>query len=169
MAQLKGNSKVTGDVNVSGKVYVGGDTTDISTKIQNNYDKIINMLGKAHTFSTTITAANGSTNCEVGNTGLIGNTLRPWFKLTLASAVTGNVDNIHMGTLTITHNGKIKEAYGMGFNDYGYGGQVAMYTGTVVNNDTTTTIHLYLAATMNSTTTINSYFAIPVTLDPAYF
>jgi hypothetical protein len=169
MAQLKGGSKITGDLAVTGKVYVSGDTTDISTKVQNNYNKIINMLGQAHTFASTIEAANGSTNCETGNAILMGNSLRVWFKLTLASAATGNVDNIKMGTLTVPHGGKIKDAYAIGFNDYGYGGQVAMYTGAITNGTTTLPINLNLAATMNSTTTINSYFVVPVTLDPAYF
>ena len=169
MAQLKGGSKVTGDVTVTGKVYAGGDTTDLSTKIQNNYDKIINMLGKAHNLSSVITLENGSTNGEGGNAYLVGNSLRVYFKLTLASAATGNVDNIKMGYLTVTHNGKIKKGYAVGFNDYGQGGQVAMYTGTISNTSTAMTINLNLAATMNSTTTVNSYFVVPVILDPSYF
>ena len=166
MAQLKNQSKITGEVTVSGKVYAKGDTTDLTTKINNNYNKIVTMLGRS-TIPCTMTT-DGTAN-STPTAYLIGNTLRLNFNITWPESLSGNMDNVKIATYRLTHNGKIKTVWATVCNDAGYGGQTAMYTGHSTIDANTSEVTLHVSATCNSCTRLAGWFTAPVTLNPDAF
>ena len=159
MATLKGGTVVNGDLTVDGDIYINGDTTGLMNKINSNYAKIKQMLGHPQTLSTTHTLS-GTINASP-TAYLIGNTLRTYFSVTLSSSFSGNADNLSIGTVTCTHNGKIRAKTNSAFMDGPYGGQTCGWISADLT-DTTIALTYELTASGNSFTRITTYAATPV-------
>jgi hypothetical protein len=159
MAILKGGTVVNGDLTVSGDIYINGETTGLMEKINSNYAKIKQMLGKVTTLEST-SSFTGTSN-STPKAYLIGNTLRTNFNVTLSSSFAGNATNLVLGSVTGTHNGKIRAKVNSSFVDSSYGGQTCGWAAAELT-DTTITITYELSATGNAFTRIAAYIATPV-------
>ena len=134
-------------------------------------DVCYNLLGalKAMTTSYTLNvSAISSTNytSASGSAVLAGNTLRVYFQATRSSAPTvGNITDEQMCQLSITHNGKIKDIFNIGFINGNAGAIASFHTSDMSINNNTVTIKLFLASTTATSTNFSGYFSIPVIID----
>lgn len=157
MAILKDGSVVNGDLMVSGNIYTDGDTTtDIMTKINSNYAKIKQMLGTAISLPVTYDLKGTVNSAPIAY--LIGNTLRTSFNITLAESISGNIDNLQLGTVTCTHNGKIRAKVNAVFMDGPYGGQAAGWVSATLT-DTTIELSYEIISAANAFSRIGTYCA----------
>lgn len=134
-------------------------------------DKAYNLLGALKAMSTEYTlttTATASTNYSSasGKAVLVGNTLRLYFQVTRNSApAVGNITDEEMCSLSITHNGKIKDAYNVGFINGNSGAIASFNTSLDASNTSKLTVKLRLASTTATSTTFSGYFAVPVILN----
>jgi hypothetical protein len=160
MAILKDGTTINGDLTVSGDIYINGDTTGLMNKINSNYVKIKQMLGKITTLPVATNGLIGTVNSQP-IAYMIGNTLRTSFNVTFSTSFSGNADNLSLGTVTFTHNGKIRAKTNSAFMDGTYGGQAAGWI-SVELTDTTIALTYELSASGNAFTRIGVYAATPV-------
>lgn len=73
-------------------------------------------------------------------------------------------------TITLKHNGKIRNMYNISIPNGSTGATASLYTENIVYvDDNTLTFDIMLAATATATSGFSSFFDIPVTLNLAAF
>lgn len=168
MAQLI-DTTVNGDLTVFGNIYDAGNEVSVSDRIDNIYDKFLNMICESYELPVTVTAG---TNYTINNAGavLIGTTLRLYVYATRSAAISGNVTNECVATLKITDNGKLSNFYNVTATNGSTGSVCSLYTGNLArDDDNVINIDIYIAATATSTTSFNSYINLPVKLNADAF
>lgn len=136
------------------------------------FQKLINAL----TASTKLTV---STSAGTGYSGLsceaylIGNMIRFSFSATRSAAVTGNIENEKVMTITVNHGGKIQTSFNTSFSTGATGAVSALYTTNMVKTTGTDgketgtgfSFDINLAATATASTSFGGFFYMPVTLN----
>lgn len=122
-------------------------------------------MSTQYTLDTTYEKASNYTVNSVSDAVLIGNNLRCHFDVTRSAAVTGNVTNERILTLTINHGGKIKAVYSDLITTSNTGAVTCFYISNSNRTDTTISFQINLAATTNEGINFDSFFTLPVLLD----
>lgn len=103
-----------------------------------------------------------------GSAYIVGTNLRVYFTATRSSASNvGNIDNEIICTLKFEHQNKLKNVYNVALNNGTVGGLVSMQTSDLSMDETYLYISIILTATHAATTSINSYFSMPITFNLA--
>lgn len=124
-------------------------------------------LSESFSLNTSITPGGDYSECTGGAT-LLGNCLRLNFSATRKSSPpTGNISDETIATFSINHGGKIGAVYATHFPIIQ--GQGTGNITNVSNSDGVLTLDLRLTGIETATTSISSYFIVPVRLNLDYF
>ena len=158
-----------------GNTHIYGNSINLYT----NNDFVVNglsLLGAAkamtyaHSLDATCVSGSNYSSTKVSNVELISNTLRVFVSATRSEDTTGNITNEKVMTITLKHNGKIRNMYNISIPNGSTGATASLYTENIVYvDDNTLTFDIMLAATVTATSGFSSFFDIPVTLNLAAF
>lgn len=135
-----------------------------SNTINEIYNKFNTIFSTSYELTTNYTEEENWTIDSVSSV-LVGNMLRIMFVATRSEAVTGNVANENICTFSIPHDGKIKEAWSVGFSSAANGATSSFQTGSLTNSDNVLSVPIILGATATSSSSFSGAFIIPVTVD----
>lgn len=126
--------------------------------------ELSNIMGQSYSLSTAVTPGDNYSSAS-GSALLVGNMLRVHFTITRDSAASGDITNEAMATISITHDGKIKDGYAVTFGNGTAGHLANMTMSSITCDDTTLTFVVTLTATAGNVTEFKPYFAMPVVID----
>lgn len=174
MAQLK-------DTNIDGNLTVNSVLTnknnDLLAWVNSDYTKIYNMFCKAPSLTHSVapgvnykTSSGTFTNLRGSSVYLLGNRLTLYLYADRNSAPTaGNIANEVVGTFTITHNGKIKNAFNATSLSYRYGDLNSYSTSVTYPDKNTLSIKIQLNSCRGANKYIASHHVLTVALNPDAF
>lgn len=133
-------------------------------------DKTYSLLGlfkalsTAYNCSVSVSPASGYSNVS-GSATICGNILRCNISATRSAAFSGDGANEQIATFTINHGGKIAGMLNVSFPNGSTGAVASLYTSNVSQTANSLSFTVHIAATAGSTTGINSFFSVPITLN----
>lgn len=180
MATDKLNTYMTGEIKVKTTPVFDWGENDFNFNVPVEIDTItnnnksvsvssligaVNALTNNYSLSTSVTNATNWSGASCSAL-IAGGTFRLYLDgATRASAISGNITNEKVCSVTINHGGKIKNFYGVSFVSGGGGAVTSMYTTNTSISSTHLSFDIYIAATATSSTETSGFFVAPITLN----
>lgn len=121
-------------------------------------------MTKAYNCTVSVTPGANYSSAS-GSATICGNVLRCNIVATRTTAYSGDNANERVASVYIDHGGKIAGMLNVGLSNGATGGVASLYTTEVSQTETTLNFSVYLAATAEPMTGINSFFQVPITLN----
>jgi hypothetical protein len=121
-------------------------------------------MTKTYNCTVSVTAGDNYSSAS-GSATICGNILRCYVTATRSSAFSGDGANEVVASVSINHGGKISGMLNVSFSNGSSGAVASLYTSNVSQTEDTLDFNVYIAATAGSTTSISSYFQIPITIN----
>lgn len=125
---------------------------------------IINAMTKTYNCQVSVAAGANYTTVD-GSATICGNMLRCYISATRSSAYSGDGANEVVGYVSINHGEKIAGMLNVSAANGSAGAVSSLYTSDVSQTSDTLDFTVNLAAVAGSSTRVNSYFVIPITLN----